>query len=46
MSDSDSDDDEAVDKSQGTFCFPQKYHKANIQEKTDDLDKLATRGNV
>ncbi|KAM9470900.1 F-box only protein 38 isoform 2-T3 [Clarias gariepinus] len=43
VSDSDSDDDEAVDKSQGTFCFPQKYHKANIQEKTDDLDKLATR---
>ncbi|XP_058252462.1 F-box only protein 38 isoform X1 [Hemibagrus wyckioides] len=43
MSDSDSDDDEAPDKSQGVFCSSQRYSQAYMQEKRDDVEELATR---
>ncbi|XP_026773524.2 F-box only protein 38 isoform X1 [Pangasianodon hypophthalmus] len=43
VSDSDSDDDEALDKSQGAFCSSQQYSEADIQEKRDDAEELATR---
>lgn len=46
VSDSDSDDDEASDKSQGAFCSSQHYPKADMQEKRDDAKELATRGSA
>ncbi|XP_026991249.1 F-box only protein 38 isoform X2 [Tachysurus fulvidraco] len=42
-SDSDSDDDEAPDKSQGVFCSSQHYPQSYMQEKRDDVEELATR---
>lgn len=44
-SDSDSDDDEAPEKSQGVFCSSQQYPQSYMQEKRDDVEELATRGN-
>ncbi|XP_060783591.1 F-box only protein 38 isoform X2 [Neoarius graeffei] len=41
VSDSDSDD-EAPDKPQGAFCAYQQYPKADMQEKRNDAEELAT----
>lgn len=43
VSDSDSDDDVAPDKSQGAFYSSQHYPKADLQEKRDNVEELATR---
>lgn len=44
VSDSDSDDELAPDKSHGAFCSSQQFSKADMQEKRNDTDELATRG--
>lgn len=45
VSDSDSDD-EAPDKPQGAFCAYQQYPKADMQEKRNDAEELATGGSA
>lgn len=45
VSDSDSDDEVAPDKSHGAFCSSQQFPKADMQEKRG-AEELATRGSA